>query len=134
MIMNDNFLFSVLSAHHKKVFVIHKLIVFALIILAVFSAVKITNPVIYSDTDRVSLVIGVMVGALVGVMAMLNRIKTLFKVKFVAFLIIWLLLLCFNMIIDTLIWSIGLVLIPLSLDDLIFLPFWRNVWYNDYER
>jgi len=134
MIMNDNFLFSVLSAHHKKVFVIHKLIVFALIIMAVFSAIKITNPVIYSDTDRVSLVIGVMVGALVGVMAMLNRIKTLFKVKFVAFLIIWLLLLCFNMIIDTLIWSIGLVLIPLSLDDLIFLPFWRNVWYNDYER
>ena len=134
MIMNDNFLFSVLSAHHKKVFVILKLIVFALIILAVFSAIKITNPVIYSDTDRVSLVIGVMVGALVGVMAMLNRIKTLFKVKFVAFLIIWLLLLCFNMIIDTLIWSIGLVLIPLSLDDLIFLPFWRNVWYNDYER
>ncbi len=130
----DNFLFSVLSAHHKKVFVIHKLIVFALIILAVFSAIKITNPVIYSDTDRVSLVIGVLVGAMVGVMAMLNRIKTLFKVKFVAFLIIWLLLLCFNMIIDTLIWSIGLVLIPLSIDDLIFLPFWRNVWYNDYER
>ncbi len=130
----DNFLFSVLSAHHKKVYVIHKLIVFALIIMAVFSAIKITNPVIYSDTDRVSLVIGVLVGAMVGVMAMLNRIKTLFKVKFVAFLIIWLLLLCFNMIIDTLIWSIGLVLIPLSIDDLIFLPFWRNVWYNDYER
>jgi hypothetical protein len=132
--MNDNFIFSVMSAHHKKLYVIHKLIVFALIITAIISAIKITNPSIYSDSDRVSLAIGVFVGLLVGVSAMLNRIKTLFKVKFVAFLIIWILLLCFNMILDTLIWSIGLVLIPLSIDDLIFLPFWKNVWYNDYER
>lgn len=134
MIMNENFHFSVLSPHHKKVYLIHKLIVFALIILAVFSAVKITNPVLYTDTDRISLSIGAMTGLIVMVLALMNRIKTLLKVKFVAFLIIWVLLFSLNMVVDTLIWSIGLVLIPLSIDDLIFLPYWRNVWYNDYER
>ena len=36
-------------------------------------------------------------------------------------------------IMSTLIWSIGLVLIPLMIDDIILLPLWNHLWYNTYE-
>lgn len=132
--MNDDFRFSVMSAKHRKLFLIHKLIVLVLILTAVFIGVKITNPVIVSETDKVSVALGAIVGAVVAVFAVFNRIKTLMKVKFTAFLIIWTLLMCLDQIMDTMKWTIGLVLIPLAIDDLFLLPFWRNVWYNNYER
>ena len=132
--MNENFRYSVMSAHHKKVFIMHKLILFIAIILMAFIGIKATNPQIISSTDKVSVTIGVMVGLLVMSLAMFNRLKTLLKVKFIAFLVIWIILMSLQMIMSTLIWTIGLVMIPLMVDDLIILPYWRNVWYNIYER
>ena len=132
--MNENFRFSVMSAQHRKLYVIHKLIIFLLIIGSVFSAVEITNPVIVTTEERLSISIGALVGSIVVMLAIVNRIKSLFKVKFLTFLVTWILLFSLTKVIDTLVWSIGLVLIPLAIDDLILLPFWRNVWYNNYER
>ena len=76
---------------------------------------------------------GAIIGLFVVVLAMFNRLKSLLKIKFVAFLIIWILLYSTQMIMSTLIWGIGLCLIPLMIDDLILVPIWKNLWYNNYE-
>jgi len=76
---------------------------------------------------------GATLGISIMILAFFNRLKSLLKIKFVAFLIAWVLLFSLQMIMSTLIWSIGLVLIPLMIDDLIILPLWKNLWYNTYE-
>ena len=131
--MGENFIFSKLSTTHKKWFVFHQFMLFVSIITMIIIAVKITNPHITDIDDKMSLTMGGMIGFFVLVLAFTNRLKSLLKVKFVAFLIIWLLLFSFNKIIDTMIWTIGLSLIPLAIDDLILKPIWRNIWFNHYE-
>jgi len=132
--MNEDFRFSVMNAHHKKVFIMHKLILLIAIVLMAFIGIKSTNPQIISSSDKISVTIGTIIGLLVMVLAIFNRLKTLLKVKFVVFLVVWIILMCLQMIMSTLIWTIGLVMLPLMVDDLIILPYWRNVWYNNYER
>ena len=131
--MGENFLFSKLSTRHKKLFIFHQMLLFFSIIMMIVIAVKVTNPQITSIDDKMSLTMGGMIGFFVLMLAFANRLKSLLKVKFVAFLIIWLLLFSFNKVIDTMIWTVGLSLIPLAIDDLILKPIWRNVWFNNYE-
>lgn len=109
------------------------MLLFFSIIMMIVIAVKVTNPQITSIDDKMSLTMGGMIGFFVLMLAFANRLKSLLKVKFVAFLIIWLLLFSFNKVIDTMIWTVGLSLIPLAIDDLILKPIWRNVWFNNYE-
>lgn len=132
--MGENFRFSKLSPRHKKLFIIHQVLLFISIALMIFIAVKVTNPVLIERTEKMSVTLGAMVGILVMALAFFNRLKGLMKIKFVAFLIIWILLMCLDQIMDTMKWTIGLALIPLAIDDLILLPIWRNVWYNNYDR
>lgn len=106
-----------------------------MIALMTVIAVNKTDPHISTDADRMSFSIGIgaMIGLGVMAIAFMNRLKSLLKVKFFVFLVMWVLLSSLDMVMDTLIWTIGLVLIPLMIDDLIMLPIWRNIWYNNYE-
>lgn len=131
--MNEDFKFYKLTAKHKKWFVIYQAIVFVSIILMGYLAILKTNPTITETNDQVSLTMGAIIGLFVVVLAMFNRLKSLLKIKFVAFLIIWILLYSTQMIMSTLIWGIGLCLIPLMIDDLILVPIWKNLWYNNYD-
>ena len=132
--MNEDFKFFKLKPIHKKWFIIYQLFIFLSILFMGFIAIKVTNPVIVETNEQVSLTIGAMLGAIVIALAFFNRLKNLLKIKCVAFLIIWLLLLSTQMIIDTLIWGFGLCMIPLLIDDIILIPIWKNLWYNVYER
>ena len=130
----EKFMFSKLNATHKKRFVLHQLLLFTSLIVLTIVAIKITNPMIIEREDQMSLSIGAFVGIFVLILAMTNRIKSLIKIKFVAFLTMWIILLSFQVVMDTLLWTIGLNLIPLMIDDIVLLPIWRNVWYNQYEH
>lgn len=130
----EKFMFSKLNATHKKRFVLHQLLLFTSLIVLTIVAIKITNPVIIEREDQMSLSIGAFVGIFVLILAMTNRIKSLIKIKFVVFLTIWIILLSLQVVMDTLLWTIGLNLIPLMIDDIVILPIWRNVWYNQYEH
>lgn len=130
----EKFMFSKLNATHKKRFVLHQLLLFTSLIVLTIIAIKITNPVIIEREDQMSLSIGAFVGIFVLILAMTNRIKSLIKIKFVVFLTIWIILLSLQVVMDTLLWTIGLNLIPLMIDDIVILPIWRNVWYNQYEH
>ena len=133
--MNENFRFSKMSRIHKRNFIIYQIVLFLMIALMTVIAVNKTDPHISTDADRMSFSIGI--GAIIGLgvmaIAFMNRLKSLLKVKFFVFLVMWVLLSSLDMVMDTLIWTIGLVLIPLMIDDLIMLPIWRNIWYNNYE-
>lgn len=133
--MNENFRFSKMSKIHKRNFIIYQIVLFLMIALMTVIAVNKTDPHISSDADRMSFSIGIgaMIGLGVMAIAFMNRLKSLLKVKFFVFLVMWVLLSSLDMVMDTLIWTIGLVLIPLMIDDLIMLPIWRNIWYNNYE-
>ena len=131
--MNANFKYQKLSYKHKKRFVLYQILLFVIILVMASIAVGITDPDIANPSDKMSLTIGVTLGLVVVGLAFLNRLKSLLKIKFVAFLIVFLLLFSLQMIMTTLIWTIGLVLIPLMIDDLIVIPLWNNLWYNTYE-
>lgn len=127
------FRFSKLSAQHKKWFIIYQLVLIITIAVMTYIAVAVTNPVIIETEQKMNITIGAMVGITVFILAFFNRIRNWLKIKSVAFLITWVLLLSLEGIMDTLLWAVGLNLIPLMIDDIIVLPFWRNLWYNIYE-
>jgi len=131
--MHENFRFGKMSLKHKKMYIMTQLLLFLSIAMMTIVAITITNPQITKPTDKMSLTVGVIIALAVMALAFSNRLKTLLKIKFVAFLIIWLLLFSLQAIMGTLIWTIGLVLIPLMVDDLIIVPLWKNLWYNNYE-
>lgn len=132
--MTDQFRFSRLSLKHKKWFVIHQTSLLITLLVMTYVAVSVTNPVIIERDVKMQLSVGAFVGILVFTLAFTNRIKSWIKIKFVMFLVIWILLLSLQVVMDTMIWAIGLNLIPLMIDDLILIPIWRNVWYNQYEQ
>ena len=129
----ENFRFFKLSATHKRRFLLYQTALFSTIGGLAFLGIKLTNPVLTTATDKMSVTSGVIVGVLVGVLAYANRLKGLLKVKFIAFAIVWVLLLSFQAILPTLLYTIGLILPALMVDDMIMLPYWRNLWYNEYE-
>ncbi len=131
--MTENFMFAKLSTKHKKWFVIHQSSLFLIIAGMTFSAISITSPTIIDTGEQMSLTMGATLGFSVMLLAFFNRLKSLLKIKFVGFLIVWVLLFSLQSIMSTLIWTIGLVLIPLMIDDLIVLPIWKTLWYNNYE-
>lgn len=130
----QQFVYWKLSPKHKRLYALNQILLFASIALMGYIAISVTNPVIVERQDKMSVTIGAMVGLVVIILAFANRIKAILKVKFVAFLIAWVILVSLSKVMETLIYTVGLVLIPLAIDDLILLPIWRNVWYNQYVR
>jgi hypothetical protein len=131
--MNDDFVFYKLEWKHKKIFITHQVLLFLSIFVIIFIAINQTNPVIESNADKMELTIGGITGFIIIILAFTNRLKKLFKIKFIAFLIIWVLLYSLSAVMATLIWGIGAALIPLMIDDLIMTPYWNRIWYNEYE-
>ena len=128
------FSFSLLEWRHKKWFLIQKMAIFIMIGLATYLAIFKTNPVLATRDEKMSVTMGVVVGIFVMLLVVFQFIKSIVKLKFLMFLIAWIILMSLQPIMQTLIWSIGLNIIPLSIDEIIFRPIWESVWYNNYER
>ena len=92
--MNENFRFSKMSKIHKRNFIIYQIVLFLMIALMTVIAVNKTDPHISTDADRMSFSIGIgaMIGLGVMAIAFMNRLKSLLKVKFFVFLVMWVLL------------------------------------------
>ena len=131
--MSEDFKYYKLSWKHKKIFIIHQLLLFFAIFVIIFVAIDQTNPVVETASAKMELTIGGIIGMILVVLAFTNRLKKIFKVKFVAFLIMWVLLSSLSAVMPTLIYGIGALLIPLMIDDLIMTPYWNRVWYNNYD-
>jgi len=128
------FSFTLLEWRHKKWYILQKMMIFLMIILATYLAIFKTNPVLVTRDEKMSVTMGVVVGLFVMILVMFQFIKSIVKFKFLMFLIAWIILMSLQPIMQTLIWSIGLNIIPLAIDEIIFRPIWESIWYNNYEH
>lgn len=118
---------------HKKWFLINQAIVIILLIVAAIIAWVITKVELPSNVSKLRASAGWIVSFFVLVLALLNRIGALFKIRSAGFLVLFIMFLGLGSIIDVVTWTLGLMLIPLLLDDIIMRPIWLNIWYNQYD-
>ena len=118
---------------HKKWFLINQAIVIILLIVAAIIAWVVTKVELPSNVSKLRASAGWVVSFFVLVLALLNRIGALFKVRSAGFLVLFIMFLGLGSIIDVVTWTLGLMLIPLLLDDIIMRPIWLNIWYNEYD-
>ena len=118
------------DSKHKRLYVLSKLLVFIAIIIMGVVAMKASGLELPTVEEQIKFAGGIVLVAVVVLMAMFNRIKALFKIKSVGFVLTFLILLSFSYTIKTLIWSIGLISIPLLIDDIIINPLWINYYYD----
>lgn len=128
------FSFTLLEWRHKKWYLLQKLLIFLMIGLATYIAIAKTNPVLATRDEKMSVTLGVFVGLIVMFLVIFQFIKSIMKLKFLMFLGVWIILMSLQPIMSTLIWTIGLNIIPLAIDEIIFRPIWESLWYNQYER
>ena len=102
------------------------LTVIAMGIIAVFAS-GLELPTVES---QLSFSVGIVMIALVAILALTNRIKTLIKIESLSFVVIFILLLAFSYTIHYLIYAVGLISIPLLIDDMIVSPIWTNYVAN----
>ena len=118
---------------HKKWFLINQTIVIILLLAALVTSWSINKVEMPTNLSKLTANASWIISVFVLVMALLNRIGSLFKVRSAGFLILFLMFLGLNQVIDVIIWTLGLMLIPLLLDDTICRPIWLNIWYNEYD-
>lgn len=112
---------------HKKQYLISKTLIFLGILLALllgahFGRVKLPT---FEDSLRWgSGIIGVII---IGALAYLNRLKALFKIKSIGFIILWGILYLLSVSISGLLWTTGLVSIVLLIDDIFVVNYFKYV-------
>ena len=126
-------IFYKLPPKQKRLFILSKALVILLIIIMGVIAVFASGLELPTIESQLSFSVGVILISLLILLAVLNRIKTLFKKASVGFLTVFVILLCFNYTLDVLIWGTGLISIPLLIDDVIVTPLWMNYYYNHCE-
>lgn len=112
---------------YKTRYILFKGLILMGIILALVGAYFKTGLKLPSLEHKLSFGFGFILLVVVGAMAFFNRIKLLFKVRSIGFLILFIMLLLLSVAMETLLWSLGLVSIPLIIDDLIVETYFKYV-------
>lgn len=108
----------------KKKFIIAKLSIFLLIVLMGYLAIKFAGLNLEME-EKVAFGSGVILVAIVGTFAFLNRMKVLFKFKSIKFVIAFVIFLLLKVGIDALVWATGLISIPLLIDDIVIVNYFK---------
>lgn len=125
--------FRKLSMKHKVWFVLNQLCVILSMVLAGVIAFNITGQTVQFK-DSLSVGIGGFVILIVVILGLFNRIKVLFKIRFMGLLTLFVVLLLLDAIIPTAIIALGLVIIPIAIDDIYCKNKWLNIWDDNYEE
>lgn len=126
-------IFAKLSAKHKTAYIVSKASVGVALGAMIPISLAAANVALPTIESQISVGIGFVGVIAVFILAMLNRISALFKIKSMGFLIIFVIMLALKSSIDILVWSLGLMSIPLIIDDAIITPIWNNIWYKYYD-
>lgn len=121
-----------LKKKHKKWYVINQIFIIVCLAAALITAWKINKITLPTEGSKMIAGVGFISTIGIFVAAVLSRIGNLFKVKSVGFIVMWFMFLGLQYILQPMIWAIGLMLIPLLIDDMIFQSIWKNIWYNQY--
>lgn len=118
---------------HKKWYLINQLFIIAMLFTALAISWSVNKVILPTNTSKLVASASFMMSLGFFVLAVLNRMGSLFKVKSMGFIFIFVMFLGFKYIIDPIVWTVGLLTIPLLIDDIIFRPIWMNIWYNQYD-
>ena len=127
-------IFYKLSAVHKKWFILNQALIFVLLVVALIIAWTVTDVEMPNNGARLLGGASFIMTVIFFSLAILNRIGNLFKIKSMGFVFVFVMLLGFKFVIDPVVWTVGLLTIPLLIDDIIFRPIWLNIWYNQYDQ
>jgi len=125
--------FAKLSSKHKTQYVLSKVGVGAGLVGMIPLSLLAANVNLPTVQQQLSVGIGFIGVIAIFLLAMLNRISSLFKIKSMGFLVFFVIMLALKQSIDIMVWSLGLMSIPLLIDDAIITPIWNNIWYRDYD-
>lgn len=123
-----------LSPKHKKMYIGGKVAIVIMMIIMLAVSLRVADVDLPTVQSQLSVGIGFIGVMTVFVLALVNRVNILFKIKSIGFVIMFLVLLAIREGIDIFVWSIGLMSIPLLIDDMILTPIWLNVWYKEYDN
>lgn len=123
-----------LSPKHKGMFIGGKVAIVIMMIIMLAVSLRVADVDLPTVQSQLSVGIGFIGVMTVFVLALVNRVNILFKIKSIGFVIMFLVLLAIREGIDIFVWSIGLMSIPLLIDDMILTPIWLNVWYKEYDN
>lgn len=122
------------NGKHKRNFIILKGLVLLGILLALFLAGQKAMVKLPTVVEKWSFGLGFASVGVIGVLAYLNRLKALFRIKSAGFVILFLILLLLSVSMEALLWASGLVCIPLLIDDIFvsgYLGYINNKFYWD---
>lgn len=120
------------SKKHKTQWILSKVIIFLGILGALVGAFYKSNIQLPTLESKLSFGVGFIMLLTVGTMAFFNRIKVLFKIRSVGFVILFLMLLLLSVAMNTLLWGLGLVSIPLLIDDIFVENYFKYINIRDY--
>ena len=123
-----------LSPKHKKWFVFNKIIILTSLIISFILSLQIEKIEIKTNVQGLSVGVSFIISFIFLILAVFNRIGSIFKIRSIGFIFIFLFVVFLDQILGVLKWTIGLSLIPLLIDDIILLPLWNNLWYNYYDK
>lgn len=129
----DTMTFWKLNNKHKFWFLINQIIVLIMLGIALIVSWNINKVMLPTNTERLTATGGFIVTTVLFSLAILNRVNVLFKVRSVGFAFMFIMFFAIDKIIEPLVWTTGLLLIPLLIDDIIFKSIWNNIWYNEYD-
>lgn len=118
----------------KKVgYVISKLAVVLGILGAGIGAIFASGNNVLTVTEKMSVSMGAVMIVIIAAIAGLGKLRSLVKVKSIGLLITFAILWAFQSVIHSLIWAVGLISIPMLIDDIIVNPLWMNYVVNNIE-
>lgn len=122
------------TTEDKIKFIVSKIfIISSLIIMGLLSA-HLTKLELPTLENKISWGIGWIIVIFIVILAILNRIKLLFKIKSLAFIVTFIILSLMRIGIDSLIITIGLVTIPLLIDDVFVTNYFKYLDYKVYGK
>lgn len=107
--------------------------IIVLLVVAMLMAWKQTGAKLPTNTEKLSASLGFFLVSGFFMLAVLNRMSALFKIKSIGFVFMFIFFKSLALIIEPVTIAIGWFLIPLLIDDIIFKPIWNNIWYNQYD-
>ena len=116
----------------KRKFILAKGFIFIFIGMMAYLATHFSKIELPELKHQISFGLGFLLILVVVILALLNRLQSLFKIRSIGFLLVFLILLLFRYTIDTLVITTGLTTIPLLIDDVVINPYFKYINMNKY--
>ena len=123
-----------LATKHKRLYIINQIVLFMALIVAFALAINKSELELPTNALKLKASAGFVMAAMILALAFMNRLGVLFKIKSMGFVILFLFFSFLQTINAAIVWTTGLMLVPLLIDDIVIRPMWLNLWYNVYDK